>query len=303
LVVNFHTVFNLGLALLFILPTERMARLLIRVLPDPPKPADPAAPLYLEPAALDAATIALTNASRETLRMADMVEAMLRGALEVLRLGDRRRAADISRAGRVVDRLGGAIRGYLADLGNEQPLDDEQEGARAQEILSAVINLEHVSTIIGNSLMEFGVRKSTRSKPFESEEIAVIAAMHAELLESLRLAIAIFLNGDARSAKRLLERKSSLRQMETQATALHVRLLRDAAISSHTGDADKLRLAVEEGGLFLRIVSDLRRVHSHLVTFAYPILNRISQTSSTAAVLDLEALDASPAEVQDTHGQ
>jgi phosphate:Na+ symporter len=292
LVVNFHTVFNLGLALLFILPTERMARLLIRVLPDPPKPADPAAPLYLEPAALDAATIALTNASRETLRMADMVEAMLRGALEVLRLGDRRRAADISRAGRVVDRLGGAIRGYLADLGNEQPLDDEQEGARAQEILSAVINLEHVSTIIGNSLMEFGVRKSTRSKPFESEEIAVIAAMHAELLESLRLAIAIFLNGDARSAKRLLERKSSLRQMETQATALHVRLLRDAAISGHTGDADKLRLAVEEGGLFLRIVSDLRRVHSHLVTFAYPILNRISQTSSTAAVLDLEAPDA-----------
>jgi phosphate:Na+ symporter len=66
----------------------------------------------------------------------------------------------------------------------------------------------------------------------------------------------------------------------------------DAAISSHAGDADKLRLAVEEGGLFLRIVSDLRRVHSHLVTFAYPIFNRISQTPSTAAVLDLEALDA-----------
>jgi phosphate:Na+ symporter len=303
MVVNFHTVFNLGLALLFVLPAERMARLLIRVLPDPPKPADPAAPLYLEPAALDAATIALTNASRETLRMADMVKAMLRDALEVLRLGDRRRAAEISRAGRVVDRLGGAIRGYLADLGNEQPLDDEQEGARAQEILSAVINLEHVSTIIANSLMEFGVRKSTRSKPFASEEIDVIAAMHAELLESLRLAIAIFLNGDPRSAKRLLERKSSLRQMETQATALHVRLLRDAAISSHAGDADKLRLAVEEGGLFLRIVSDLRRVHSHLVTFAYPILNRISQTSSTAPVLDLETLDASPAEVQDTDRQ
>ena len=50
-------------------------------------------------------------------------------------------------------------------------------------------------------------------------------------------------------------------------------------------------------------VSDLRRVHSHLVTFAYPILNRIAQTSSTAPVLDLEALHASPAEVQDTDRQ
>jgi phosphate:Na+ symporter len=44
IVVNFHTAFNLGLAVLFILPTGRMARLLIRVLPDPPKSTDPAAP-------------------------------------------------------------------------------------------------------------------------------------------------------------------------------------------------------------------------------------------------------------------
>jgi Na+/phosphate symporter len=62
-------------------PDNRMAQLLIRALPDPPKPSDPAAPLYLEPTALDAASIALTNASRETLRMADKVAAMLRGAL------------------------------------------------------------------------------------------------------------------------------------------------------------------------------------------------------------------------------
>jgi phosphate:Na+ symporter len=301
MIVNFHTAFNVGLAVLFILPTERMARLLIRVLPDPPKSADPAVPLYLEPAALDAAVIALTNASRETLRMADMVDAMLRGTVEVLRQGDRRRAAEISRAGRVVDRLGAAIRGYLADLGNEQPLDDEQEGARAQEIFSAVINLEHVSTIIANSLMEFGVRKSKRSRPFANEEINVIAAMHAELLDSLRLAVAIFLNGDEPNARRLVERKSSLRQMETQAMALHVRLLRDAAVSGHAGDLDTLRLVVEESGLFLRIVSDLRRVHSHLVTFAYPVLNRISKSSFASPILDAEAADASTAGVQETH--
>jgi phosphate:Na+ symporter len=279
MVVNFHTVFNLGLAGIFILPTERLARLLIRVLPDPPKPADPAAPLYLEPTALDAATIALTNASRETLRMADMVDAMLRGALEVLRQGDRRRASDISRAGRSVERLGGAIRSYLADLGNEQPLDDEQEGARAQEILSAVINLEHVSNIVANSLMEFGVKRLRRSKPFSVAEIEVIAAMHAELLDSLRLAVAIFLNGDRREATRLVARKSSLRRMETQATALHVQELRDAAVSGSVGSGDRLGFVVEESGLFLRIVSDLRRVHSHLATFAYPVLDKVAQNS------------------------
>jgi phosphate:Na+ symporter len=289
LVVNFHTAFNLVLAALFILPTDRMARFLIRMLPDPPKPADPGAPLYLESAALDAASIALTNASRETLRMADMVDSMLRGTLEALRQGDRRRATDISRAGRTVQRLGGAIRAYLADLGNEQPLDDEQEGARAQEILSAVINLEHIGNLIANSLMEFVVKKIRRGKPFSADEIAVIAAMHAELLDSLQLAVAVFVNGDSRDATRLVMRKVALRRMETQATALHVRQLRDAASGACAGDADKLAIVAEESGLFLRIVSDLRRVHSHIATFAYSGLNRINPGSSPAAVLDHEA--------------
>jgi phosphate:Na+ symporter len=289
LVVNFHTAFNVVLAALFILPTNRMAQVLIRMLPDPPKPADPGAPLYLESAALDAASIALTNASRETLRMADMVDSMLRGALEALRLGDRRRAADISRVGRTVQRLGGAIRGYLADLGNEQPLDDEQEGARAQEILSAVINLEHISNLIANSLMEFVVKKIRRRRPFSTEEIDAIAAMHAELLDSLQLALTVFLSGDARDATRLLMRKAALRRMETQATALHVRQLRDAASGAHAGDAEKLAIVAEESGLFLRIVSDLRRVHSHIATFAYSIINRITPDSTSSVVLDHEA--------------
>jgi phosphate:Na+ symporter len=291
LVVNFHTIFNLVLAALFILPTDRMARFLIRVLPDPPNPTDPGAPLYLESAALDAASVALTNASRETLRMADLVDAMLRGALEALRQCDRRRAAEISRAGRTMERLGGAIRGYLADLGNEQPLDDEQEGARAQEILSAVIDLEHSGNIIANSLMELVVKKIRRGKPLSSEEIDAIAAIHSELLDSLRLAVAVFLNGDPRDATHLVTHKAELRQMETQATALHVRELRDAASGACAGDAEKLAIVAEESGLFLRFVSDLRRVHSHIATFAYSVLNRTT-TGSSAAVLDREAQSA-----------
>jgi len=213
----------------------------------------------------------------------------LRRALEALSQSDRRRAADISRVGRTVQRLGGAIRGYLADLGNEQPLDDEQEGARAQEILSAVINLEHISNLIANSLMEFVVKKIRRGKPLSTEEIDAIAAMHAELLDSLRLAVTVFLNGDARDATRLVTRKAALRRMETQATALHVRQLRDAASGAHAGDAEKLAIVAEESGLFLRIVSDLRRVHSHIATFAYSILNRITPDSTSSVVLDHEA--------------
>jgi phosphate:Na+ symporter len=154
LAVNFHTAFNLALAILFLPLTDGLTASLVRFLPDPPRPADPAKPLHLEEAALDNASVALANAARETLRMADMFEGMLRGAIEVFRSGDRHRATDISRTERIMDRLGANIRRYLADIGNEQPLDDDDEGARAQEVLSAVINLEHAGDIIANNLLD-----------------------------------------------------------------------------------------------------------------------------------------------------
>ena len=130
LVVNFHTAFNLALAVLFLPLVDWLAALLVRFLHDPPRPADPAKPIHLEEAALGSASVALANAERETLRIADMFEGLLRGAIEVFRSGDRHRAADISRTERIMDRLGAAIRRYLADIGNAQPLDDEG-GARA----------------------------------------------------------------------------------------------------------------------------------------------------------------------------
>ena len=88
LVVNFHTAFNLVLAVVFIPFTDRLASVLIWFVPDPPRPADPGKPIHLEPAALDSASVALANAARETLRMADMFEGMLRGSIEVFRSGE-----------------------------------------------------------------------------------------------------------------------------------------------------------------------------------------------------------------------
>jgi phosphate:Na+ symporter len=275
LAVNFHTAFNLALAVLFLPLTDWLAALLIRFLPDPPRPADPAKPVHLEQAALDSASVALANATRETLRMADMFEGMLRGAIEVFRSGDRHRAADISRTERIMDRLGAAIRRYLADIGNEQPLDDEDEGARGQEILSAVINLEHAADIIANNLVEFAAKRTRRGGGFAAEELDLITAMHAELVDSLRLGLSVFLHGSAAlgDARRLVARKRQLRRLEAEAAALSLRTLQrvvegTSAVTTRVDNSD-----------FLRIVRDLRRVHSHIAALSYPVLERAGDSS------------------------
>jgi len=293
LVVNFHTAFNLALAILFLPLTDRLAALLVRLLPDPPRPVDPAKPIHLEGAALDSASVALGNAERETLRMADMFEGMLRGAIEVFRTGDRHRAADISRTERIMDRLGAAIRRYLADIGNEQPLDDEDEGARGQEILSAVINLEHAGDIVANNLLEFAAKRMRRGGGFAPEELDVIAAMHAELVESLRLGLTVFLRGDValRDARRLVVRKRQLRRQEADAAALVVR-----SPQADTVKPSEVTTRVDNSD-FLRIIRDLRRVHSHIAALAYPVLERAVERSDYDAAPAFAAPGAASVEV------
>lgn len=273
LVVNFHLLFNLSLAGLFIGPVGQLARSLTRWVPDPPAPADPSRPMYLDVAALDSATVALANASRETLRMADMVDSMLRNALEVISRGDRMCAMTVSTDARFVDKLGEAIRRYLADVAEEQSFDSPRGGAHGQDILSAVINLEHAADIIANSLVEFSLRILKRGKKLAAEEIEIVVAMHGELLDCLRLALAVFLQGEPGDASRLVASKSRFRQFEASAMTLSAQLLRAAAACTRLADKDAAERVAEESGLFLRTVRDLRRIHSHVASFAYPILH------------------------------
>jgi phosphate:Na+ symporter len=274
LAVDFHLVFNLALAALFLMNVKRTASVLLRLLPDPPRPSDPGRPLYLELAAVDSATVGLANAARETLRMSDLIAAMLQGALALLRSGDPAHAAAIAVNDKATRQLGGAIRNYLVAIGGEQSLDDSREGAKGQEILSAVINFEHMADIVANSLTDFAVKQIKRGQQLAADEIAIVTAMYAELVESHRLAVAVFLRGDVSDAQRLQARKRQFLKMEADATVLSVRLLREAAVSGRSEGADSVNLAVEESGLLLRIVRDLRRVHSHLASIAYPVLRR-----------------------------
>jgi phosphate:Na+ symporter len=254
--VNFHTAFNLGLALVFLLPVERMARLLVRLLPEPPRPNDPGVPQYLDEAALDSANVALANAARESMRMADMVEGMLKGLVEVFGKDDRARAAAISRMDPWLDRLGRAIREYLADLGSEAL--NEEDGERSQEILAFVINIEHIGDITANNLMEFAAKKAERGQDFSADDIQDLAAMHTHVMESLRLGLAVFMRGDLRAAQQLVARKEALWRLENEASERHLRALRGGG----------------GGDVYLRILRDLKRIHSHLAALAYPPLER-----------------------------
>ncbi|HEY2683133.1 MAG TPA: Na/Pi cotransporter family protein [Steroidobacteraceae bacterium] len=280
-VVDFHVLFNVCLALAFLLSVENFAKLLTRLLPEAPPAANPATPLYLDQAGLSSGTVALANASRETLRMADMVTQMLQRLPEVVVNESRGAAPEIVANGRSVDLLGDSIRLYLADIGDEQNVDTDSEGARAQDILSAVINLEHIADIVCNGMMDYSIRSLKAGQRLAVEEQELVSAMHRELMESMTLAISIFLQPEPVDARRLVESKGSIRLYESRATALSVKRLRGIVEASRSGGGESAERIAEESGLLLRLVRDLRRVHSHLARFAYPVLHRSTTVRRT----------------------
>jgi phosphate:Na+ symporter len=164
---EFHMLFNVALAALFIGPLDGMAWLLTRILPEQKLPDDASMPRYLDDAALETPPLALSNAARETLRMGDTVETMLRDVMTAIINNDRKLASDVSRMDNIVDRLNEAIKLYITKLTRDSL--DEREGRRAMEIISFTINLEHIGDIIDKNLCELAVKKIKRRYQFSAE--------------------------------------------------------------------------------------------------------------------------------------
>jgi phosphate:Na+ symporter len=256
---EFHFLFNLALAVLFIGALDAMGWLLVRVLPEKKQPLDLWVPRYLDDTALQTPPLALANAARETLRMGDIVETMLRQVMTALMDNDRKITTDVSRMDNIVDRLNEAIKLYLTKLTRDSL--DEREGRRAMEIISFTINLEQIGDIVDKNLCELAIKKIKRRYQFSPEGAAELTAFHRRICESLQAAFGVFMTGDVVAARKLLREKIELRKAELDAADRHFERLREGRPES-----------LETTSLHLDVLSDLKRIHSHICSVAYPVL-------------------------------
>ena len=208
---------------------------------------------------LETPPVALANAARETLRMGDAVETMLRDVMTALLNNDRKLVGEVSNLDNVVDRLNEAIKLYITKLTRGSL--DEREGRRAMEIVSFTINLEHIGDIIDKNLCELATKKIKRRYQFSAEGAAELSAFHKRVCESLQQAFGVFMTGDVEAARRLLREKAELRTAELAAADRHFERLREGRPES-----------LETTSLHLDVLSDLKRIHSHICSVAYPVL-------------------------------
>lgn len=268
LAADFHTLFNIIMALAFIFLLGPFAKMLERLLPEVKTTTNPAVPIYLDEGVIETPPVALACAARETMRVGDLIDSMLEQTMTAILTNDRKLVAEVCQKDNAVDRLHEAIKLYVVKITHDSL--DEQEGQRAMEILSLAINLEHIGDIIDKNLMELASKKIKRRLRFSIEGAAELQAFHRIVRDNLKLAMTIFLSGDVKSARQLLEEKSRIRALEFSASENHIARLKEGRIES-----------IETSSLHLDILRDLKRIHSHICATAYPALEAAGELHKT----------------------
>jgi phosphate:Na+ symporter len=260
-VADFHTLFNLGVAAISLPLLGPYASLLRRWLPEN-DPADPARPLYLDAAAKETPIVALGAASREALRLADVLEEMLQGVNDGLAKGDRRLLVETRRREDVLDKLTIAIKAYLTSLDPEElnPADHR----RLNEILTFTMNIEQAGDVVDRNFLPHASKRLKRGLVFSEEEQRDLTVMIERLSANLKTAASLFVTEDPRTARLLVDEKVAFRNAESKATASHFGRLRDSDLQ-----------AAQASSIHLDLLRDIKLINSHIVAAAaYPVLER-----------------------------
>ncbi len=261
-VADFHTAFNIVLAAIFFPILPLYARLLARWLPSRIDIADPGVPLYLDPNTRKMPVIALGDAAREALRMADVVEGMLEGLKDALEKASRRQITETRRMDDVLDKLNAAIKHYITGMAPDELVETDHD--RLRQILTFATNMEHAGDVIDKNLLGIANKLVKRGLTFSPSGQAELLAMVDRLSVNTRTTASLFMTGDQRAARLLAREKEIFRTMESNATEAHFQRMRAGQVDT-----------VETSTMHLDALRDLKNVNASLVAAAaYPILEK-----------------------------
>jgi phosphate:Na+ symporter len=255
-----HTFFNIAIAVIFLPFTGPFTALVKRILPQRIE-VKKFGPRYLDPMVLTSPSLALGQATRETMRLADIVQDMLKSSMQVFKTNDPYLLERLEERDNDVDLLDREIKLYLTKLSRESLT--EEQAMRELEILAFANNMENIGDVIDKNLMELAGKKISENLRFSDEGRGEILALHERVVMNFEMGVAAFTTVDFELARRLLDRKAKISRMEREMREAHIKRL-------HMG----LREAIDTSSIHLDVLTNLKRINSYVANIAYPILER-----------------------------
>ncbi|HEU5193047.1 MAG TPA: Na/Pi cotransporter family protein [Methylomirabilota bacterium] len=258
-IANAHTLFNVAISALFLPFAPFAARAITALVPEEERGDNPLKTRYLDDRYLDQPSLALGQATREALRMGDVAQSMLRDALVVLRRDDRELLEEVERRDDQLDYLEREIKMFLTRLGRETMSSDM--AAREIGLISFIGNLENIGDIVDKNLMELARKKLYQGRRFSEEGETELVEFHGIVSKNLERAIAAVAASDRALAQEVLDQRPFIRQRERELRESHLARLRRGLAES-----------LETSEIHLDVLTNLKRISSHVTALVFPIL-------------------------------
>ncbi|MET3899831.1 phosphate:Na+ symporter [Devosia sp. UYZn731] len=262
-VINLHLGFNFVVLLVGLPLTDAVAALMAKLIKPKLTAEEMANPLAEATSALDQNVVsqpdlALASATRELLRMAEIIERMLAPLMELYETGDREKIRQARQMENAVDQAQQEIKLYLAKI---QFGEDPDEVRRAHDLSSFAINLEYVGDAISKTLLRLAERRRDQKLSFSAEGWRELNELHHRVMANMQLALNVLVSQDRESARKLLSEKEAMGWAERASHGQHLRRLQN-------GGAD----SIETSNIHLETLRALKTINSLFASVAYPIL-------------------------------
>ncbi len=256
-IANFHTMFNLFSAALFLPLIHLFARLLDSIV----KRTKTGSPWthHLDPAFLDTPAIALGQATREILFMADIVNRMLEDSIKVFKERDRNLLEKVVKTDDEVDEFEEKITPYLTRI-SEGEMDSKLSHYH-HALLNTVNEIEHIGDVVSKNLMSYAKKQIDTGFLFSEEGFNQIENLHRFACETLRTAINALATQDKNLAQTAVARKKEGYILAKKYSELHLERLKKG-----------MKQSLETSTIHLDIISDLERINFHAAEIGAGIL-------------------------------
>lgn len=256
-IANLHTLFNVVTAIIFLPLLHPLSKVLKSLVKET---ARERLRLHrLDPTFLSTPAIALGQAAREILYMADIVIKMMEDSICVFQNRDNDLRKRIIAIDDEVDTLEETITPYLTKI-SEVEMDSTLSGYHSA-LLNAVNEIEHIGDVVSKNLMSYAKKQIDTGFTFSKEGFTQIEKLQRFCLTTLRTAIDALATRDRRLAEEAALRKELGYKMAKELNELHLDRLRRG-----------LKESLETSTIHVDLVSDLERINFHAAVIAEGLL-------------------------------
>ena len=262
-IANFHTIFNVVVTLLFLPFTKVLARLAEWTIRTTKADAQgtPDVPV-LEDRLLMSPALALQQAREAVICMADNARSNYSRAVPLLFSYNEKQVKQIEDAESVVDKLEVGISNYLIRMADKQL--SEQESHTVSELLNLITEFERIGDYAINVVERAG-EIYDKHIVFSEQARRELKLLDEAINEIIDLATQCFVKGDLDLADRVEPLEETIDSMCDVLRTTHIERLKKGIC------------AIENGVVFLEILTNLERISDHCSNIAAHIIGRATK--------------------------